>query len=966
MIKCLALVFMLISLCACQSLGFKYAEPELDHHSLASLQPAVLLTRTQATQTPSVQHVIQNYKYLLPLLKAPETKMRVLHRLADLKLLEGEYLMAEQAVDELDVAISAYKGLLIKYPNNPDNDHVYYQLAKTYDLKGNTEAYLATLDLLVKEHPNSPLITEVQFRRGELLFSQSNYASAKLAFSAAISKGQSSFLVNSYYMLGWSQFKLSEYTPALISYTSVLDIVLPHDYQVDLVDKKHHTMLEDLLHVMGLSLSYLDKENSIEQLFAAIGPKSYEILVYDRYSDLLIDKEQYTDAVNVYRRYIKVHPNSIWSPKYQINIIATLKRAGFNRDIYTEKVRFVDTYGKGKDFWLKHTPEELIYTRAQLVLLLPELANYHYVKAQKALQAKNKIEKERPSHINYKLAARYYAEFVDTFPKHKDVPNSLFLLGESNLKLNQWVLAIKSFNRAAYDYEGFSKASEAGYAAILAYNEYAKTWPKMIDSTNASLNAQQALVNQRVLKLKEDQQKNRLRFVAHHYQDKRAIDILFIATTVDFEAQRYHKAVQHSQQLLNWREELNKDKQRKYKFFPDNKILLEASLIKAHSLYATKQFKSAELGYVAALKRVSEKDVRRPNLIENLAACVFKQAENLLADDKKELAIDEFLRVGLVAPTSSLRASAEYDAATYLLALKQWPKLILVLTDFRKRYPLHQLGHTLPAKLALAYRETEQWELAAAELKTMYKQAKPGKEKQNTLYLIAELYDKAQNKEEALLSYRSYANTYPAPASDYMEAANRLAELYQQTKQPLKRRFWLGKQMKTVDRAPKSADDRMLYLAASASAVLANDAFIQYKRIKLTLPLNITMVKKTKALDKAIKAYQKTASYGVSAFSTEAGFKIADIYAQLSVDLMASDRPEGLNELELEQYEILLEEQAYPFEDSAIDIHAQNVSRSWSGIYDDWVKNSFKELKTLLPGRYDKVERVGEAMNELY
>jgi len=193
-----------------------------------------------------------------------------------------------------------------------------------------------------------------------------------------------------------------------------------------------------------------------------------------------------------------------------------------------------------------------------------------------------------------------------------------------------------------------------------------------------------------------------------------------------------------------------------------------------------------------------------------------------------------------------------------------------------------------------------------------------------------------------------------------------LAILYQQTDKPLKRRFWLAKQMKTVDRAPKEADDRMRYLAASASAVLANDAFIQYKAIKLKLPLNITMIKKTKALQNAMKAYQKTATYGVSEFSTQAGFRMADIYAQLSVDLMDSDRPEGLNELELEQYEILLEEQAFPFEDSAIDIHAQNVSRSWVGIYDDWVKNSFKELKVLLPGRYDKNEILQGAVYELY
>jgi len=954
-----------MSISACQLLDLNRNESAVDPDSLAAIQPAVLVTRSGVITAPNVQSVIQNYKNLLPRLKDPETKMRVLHRLADLKLMEGESLMADQAIDELDVAISAYQDLLSKYPNSADNDHVYYQLAKTYDLKGKSKDYLATLDLLVKKHPNSALIIEVQFRRGELLFTQSDYEGAKKAFNAVIAKGSSSFLVNAYYMLGWSQFKLNQHMPALISYTSVLDIVLPNDHQVDLVEKKHHTMLEDLLHVMGLSLSYLDKANSLEQLFAEIGPKSYEILVYDRYSELLIEKEQYTDAVNVYRRYIRVHPNSVWSPKYQMNIISTLKVAGFNRDIYAEKIKFINTYGKGHDFWVQLTPEELKYTRSQLEKLLPELASYHYVKAQKA----QKKLKKKGALDHYHLSARFYAEFVDTFPQHVEVANSLFLLGESYLQLKQWDLAINSFNRAAYDYEAFPKAAEAGYAAILAYVEYAKTWPKALSKIKKSekpVNNKENTTKTEIEKLLLAQQENRLRFVAYHSQDKRALDVLFIATSTDFEALRYEEAILHAQQLLDWGKVVDKNDKPKNKFMPKKAMLAEVDLIKAHSLYALQRYNDAELGYLSVLNTLPSKDKRRSSIVENLAACVFKQAEALLAEGKTDEAVAEFLRVGQIAPSSKLRASAEYDAASYLLELKKWPQMIAVLTDFRKRYPKHKLSNTLPAKLALAYRETEQWELAALELKTMYRQALPGKEKQDTLYIIAELYDKANNKKQALLSYRQYANTYPQPAEAYMEAANRLAILYEQTGQPLKRRFWLAKQMKTVDRSPKNADDRMRYLAAGSSAVLANDAFIRYKRIKLKLPLNVTMVKKTEALDKAVKAYQKTASYGVSEFSTEAGFRIADIYTQLSIDLMASDRPDGLNELELEQYDILLEEQAYPFEDSAIDIHAQNVSRSWVGIYDEWVKNSFKELKTLLPGRYDKDEMMEGAVNELY
>ena len=107
---------------------------------------------------------------------------------------------------------------------------------------------------------------------------------------------------------------------------------------------------------------------------------------------------------------------------------------------------------------------------------------------------------------------------------------------------------------------------------------------------------------------------------------------------------------------------------------------------------------------------------------------------------------------GKVAPSAKLRASAEYDAANYLVELKDWPRAIKVMTDFRARYPQHAQIATLPPKLALSYRETEQWELAAKELYTMYEGAKTEAEKRDTLYIVAELYDRAKNKKEAILA----------------------------------------------------------------------------------------------------------------------------------------------------------------------------------------------------------------------
>ena len=91
-------------------------------------------------------------------------------------------------------------------------------------------------------------------------------------------------------------------------------------------------------------------------------------------------------------------------------------------------------------------------------------------------------------------------------------------------------------------------------------------------------------------------------------------------------------------------------------------------------------------------------------------------------------------------------------------------------------------------------------------------------------------------------------------------------------------------------------------------------------------------------------------------FTTASTFEIADLYSVLSKSIMVSDRPKNLSALELEQYEILLEEQAFPFEEQAIDLHEINMRRAWNGVYDDWVRQSFNELMRLMPGRFNKPE----------
>ena len=109
-------------------------------------------------------------------------------------------------------------------------------------------------------------------------------------------------------------------------------------------------------------------------------------------------------------------------------------------------------------------------------------------------------------------------------------------------------------------------------------------------------------------------------------------------------------------------------------------------------------------------------------------------------------------------------------------------------------------------------------------------------------------------------------------------------------------------------------------------------------------------------MQRTLDAYKRCNGYGVEQFITLCTFRLGEVYRQLATDLLQSQRPAGLDELALEQYDLLLEEQAYPFEETAIELHESNALRAREGLYDHWVAQSFAVLGELLPARYARYE----------
>ena len=114
-------------------------------------------------------------------------------------------------------------------------------------------------------------------------------------------------------------------------------------------------------------------------------------------------------------------------------------------------------------------------------------------------------------------------------------------------------------------------------------------------------------------------------------------------------------------------------------------------------------------------------------------------------------------------------------------------------------------------------------------------------------------------------------------------------------------------------------------------------------------------------MEDLLEDYGRAAAYDVGPVTTAATYRIAELYRDMATALLDSERPPELSPAELEEYEFLLEEQAFPFEEQAIEIFEVNAARAADNVYDEWVRRSFEALADLQPARYAKAERSEDA-----
>jgi tetratricopeptide (TPR) repeat protein len=828
-------------------------------------------------------------------------------------------------------AIELYKKLLNDYPQYRRNDKVLYQMSRGYEELGQIKEAMVVMDQMVRDFPQSRYIDEVQFRRAEYFFAHKRYLDAEDAYASIVDIGvSSSFYEIALYKLGWTFYKQELYEDALARFIALMDHKVSVGYNFEQTEnEQEQKRTEDTFRVISLSFSNLGGADSVVEYFSRHGKRSYENSIYSNLGEFYFDKRRYADAAATYSAFVDRNPFHRSAPNFQMRVIEIQAAGGFPSLVLDSKKKFATTYGLKAEYWRYFDPSDRPDVLAFLKTNLTDLAKYYHASYQDPRQAEAKP-------ANFEEALHWYREFLTSFPTDSESPVINYQLAGLLLENRSFGTAAVEFEKTAYGYPPHEKSSEAGYAAVSAYR----------DQLGVVAPEDKVTVKREVVR-------SSLKFADTFPKHEKAAIVLGAAADDLYGMKEYEQALAAANKLL--------------KEFPsaDVDVVREAWLVIGHSSYELLRYSEAESAYQNVLTSLPAGDKTRDALIDNLAASIYKQGEQANAAQDYRAAADHFLRVARMAPTSKIRPTAEYDAAAALIQLKDWEAAASVLVGFRNNFSGSPLQPEVTKKIAYVYKESNQLSLAANEYERIERESQDDEIRRDALLVAAELHEKDGNSVRALEVYRRYVGYFPQPVEPNLETRNKIAELLMAQND---RKAYLDELEKIVaiDASAGSArTPRTRYLAAQAALVLAERDFDAFVAVKLVKPFEVNLSKKRELMKTATKKFNQLVDYEIGETTAAATFYLAEIYADFSKDLTTSERPEGLNPMEREQYELAIEEQAYPFEEKAIQVHESNLKLISRGVYNMWIEKSLQKLAESVPARYDKPEESSGIISSL-
>lgn len=822
----------------------------------------------------------------------------------------------------LDNTIELLTTALSDYPDAPNNDVLLYQLAKAQAQNDQHDASIASLQQLADNFARSRYYTEAQFRIAEDAFANQDYASAEYAYSEVVySSDNAIFYEKSLFKRGWSRFKQQYYLQAIDDF---LQAVKAHGFaEYEKLTAAEREQFDEYFRAIALSFSYLDDTSAMDRYFQAQPEFRYIYFVYDKLAEMYLEQERYSDAVKVHHQFIGAFSTSENIPYSRLKIIEIWKQSGFTRLIYQPIEDFYRTYNPASSYWQNQNENSRVnrVVRRSLKEYVILMTGYYH----------NRYQRDARD-ADFNNAEKWYQRYLEHYAAYARQDRIYFLYAELLASRNRLEEADRYYRLAAWD-DQIIVDQDAAYASLVITNQHLNQQQQPQPSLVEAYLDQSILYRQQFAK------------------DARSATVALSAAELGYNHGRLRRTVVLTDLLLE--SELTKTRAR-------------VTSLKADAYFQLGEFAETEALYTALLQRPDLDRRLTADIKTKLTLAIYKQGEQAAQQGHSEQAIEHYARIARDWPRSQHAPTGLYDAIALQMQHGQWAAAIDNIERFQHLYPDHRLRGDLSKKLSVAYLNSNQGIKAAREFERIARQDQDDEIRAAAIWQAAELYKEKNQHRDAIRSFKTYLDQFPRPYDRRLVAMTEVSDLYTAAGDPRQASDWLKKLVGEDETALNNVKtEQTRLLVSTAYLKLARMEKQRFDRLQLSLPLKRSLANKKAAMQNAVNWYGQASANRIYVIVTEATHSIASIYQQFSEALLNSDRPSGLSPAALDQYEILLEDQAFPFQDKAIEFYEINLARIGEGLYNDWIASSHQQLIKLFPLRYDRYPRRDKYYAEL-
>ncbi len=806
---------------------------------------------------------------------------------------EGRLISEPQApAQDYSKFIRHFRELLNRFNYDKNVDSLYYALGYALYENNEREEAAQVFEGLLSGHPNTRYALEVRFRLAEYYFESGQTNEALALYKKIMETPTSIYYEKAIYKLGWVYYKSNDFKMAADTFTEIVDLNWEGARKAD-------ALMDEGLTGIVMSLSRFSTPDLAMRHLKAKGVRDYTPMVLKKLASIYAEETRFAEALTVFNSYIELFPDAADMPLILKQTADIYDALGNERMELLTKLRLAKQFNPTTDWYAIN----FAGGSAELDTLLSETMLYVFKKYH--LSGKQMSRRD-----DLMQAVEGYRLFLASYPDAKEFREISTLAAEALFDAGEFRDAAVEYEKAAQLYTEKQERGKAAYSAILCHELFFyKTAADRTTEREGAVKTAGGLIEAfgRDLSASGDLDKARLK-VADMYGSVGS----------------YALARDALSELLHGKEGAAAHKKT------------------AEFYIAEGNLKAAEDVYEKLLSKADDSDTR-----EKLLNVRFRAAQEEAKAGRLESAAAKFDEAFGTNPASEVAEVALTQAGRLLLKAGNMDGFDSVVKRLVRTYTSSKAA---PAFLIEMARTLEPVEPVRAA--TIYETASPiiqnPPDSAAVLFAAALLYEKAgehAREEGALNRYMKHPG---------MAEANLTEALYRLGSAQIRS----GRQkdgLSTLARLIELKGDEKGPYAAKAKLLVLKENLDGYLSMKLTQPFEETMRKKSDMLDTLLKEYSALIGYKLPELLPEIFFPVGLALENFRDSILQSERPDDLDKEELEEYNFLLEERAFMYDDKAAQAYGNcfraGVKTASEG---EWAGKCLERLSALKPAIYKR------------